>query len=462
MKTTWDDVLTWNLTELANSIGAKEISPVEITRLLLEKIYESDRKFNSYITVMEESAIASAKEAETEILLGNIKGPLHGVPVAVKDNVFVKGIKNTSGSAVYKDYVPTEDAELVRRLTDSGAVIIGKTNMHEFAAGGTGDRSYFGPSRNPLDPTKITGGSSSGSAAAVAGHLAYAAIGSDTVGSIRIPSACCGLVGMKPTFGSISRYGTVPLSPSMDHFGPITKTVGDNALVLDALIGYDTKDTRSAYHEKENDLEPILQPAKELCIGIPDDFCDDMLQNEVRESFYETIDILKQHGIKVKMLKIDVLDELQNVHPTILGPEMFSSFEDDVKNRAHRIDEEVLSFLTWGTDVKASTYIQALKKRRSAVKSFHHIFNQVDLILTPTISILPTRINQRKMIIEGVETRIDHILGRLTFLANITGFPAISVPGIPKNDLPVGLQFIGPPYSERTLYLFSSLIENII
>src|SRR5699024_11016901 len=277
MKTKWNDVLTWSLTDLADAIGAKEISPVEITKLLLERIHERDKQLNSYITIMEENALTYAKESEKEILQGKNKGPLHGIPIAVKDNIFVRGTKNTSGSAVYKDYVPNEDAELVRRLIASGVVIIGKTNMHEFASGGTGDRSYFGPSRNPVDPTKITGGSSSGSAAAVAGHLAYAAIGSDTVGSIRIPASCCGLVGMKPTFGAVSSSGTVPLSPSLDHFGPMTKTIQDNELVLDALADHDAAGPGSIYGKTERANGKHVS-AKELIIGIPEHFCYEMLQ----------------------------------------------------------------------------------------------------------------------------------------------------------------------------------------
>jgi aspartyl-tRNA(Asn)/glutamyl-tRNA(Gln) amidotransferase subunit A len=231
-----------SLAALSREIRGRDLSPVEVVRALLERIEAADQILNAFITVAGEEALREAARAEEEIFAGAYRGPLHGVPVGLKDIFFTRGVRTTMGSAFFKDHVPDRDAAVVRRLREAGAIILGKTNTHEFAYGPTGDRSYFGPSRNPHDPARVTGGSSGGSGAAVAAGLVYGSLGSDTGGSVRIPAALCGVAGMKPTFGRVSRSGVFPLSWTLDHVGPLTRTVEDNALLLSVLAGYDPED----------------------------------------------------------------------------------------------------------------------------------------------------------------------------------------------------------------------------
>ena len=460
MITKSNDISGWSLSDLANAIESKEVSPVEVTKLLLARIDSNDKELNSYITLMEDRALKDAIDAENEIMSGNYKGPLHGVPIAVKDNVYIKGVKNTAASEIYKDFIPDEDAELAAKLQNAGAIIIGKTNMHEFAYGGTGDRSYFGAPRNPHNLAKITGGSSSGSGAAVAGHMAYGAIGSDTGGSIRIPASCCGIVGMKPTFGSVSKYGTVALAMSLDHFGPMTKTVKDNAIMLNALVGYDSRDPFSINRKQEDFTEEIGKSVKELTIGIPSNYFFDILQSEVRESINETIEDLRAQGINLKTVTVDLMDELMNATRVIMSSEAYSAFEKEYKEHPEKIEGEVKSRIMEGMDIKASEYLQAIKTKHKAMAALNDVFRNVDILLVPTLCILPTDIDQREVEIDGKMTP-TRILNRLTNPNNTTGFPAISVPGKPKNGLPVGVQLIGAPLSEKKLYRFASFIEEL-
>jgi len=237
--------LPTSITTLAAALRERRLSPVEVVNALLERIESEDARLNAFITVLPERALEEAARAEGEILAGEYRGPLHGVPVGVKDLICTEGVRTTMGSAFFEDYVPDHSATVVSKLEESGAILIGKTNTHEFAYGPTGDSSHFGPTRNPHEPDRIPGGSSGGSGAAVAAGLCYAALGSDTAASIRVPAALCGVVGMKPTFGRVSKSGVFPLSWSLDHVGPITHTVEDNALLLNALAGHDPEDLYS-------------------------------------------------------------------------------------------------------------------------------------------------------------------------------------------------------------------------
>ena len=239
------DGLPRSLATLSRVFREKRLSPVEIVGVLLERIEADDVALNAFITVTGERALEEAARAEAEILAGRYRGPLHGVPVGLKDLIYTRGVRTTMGSAFFKAFVPDHDATVAAKLEEAGSVLIGKTNTHEFAYGPTGDRSYFGPARNPHDPARISGGSSGGSASAVAAKLLYGSLGSDTGGSVRIPAALCGVVGMKPTFGRVSKRGVFPLSWTLDHVGPVTRTVEDNALLLNVLAGHDPADPYS-------------------------------------------------------------------------------------------------------------------------------------------------------------------------------------------------------------------------
>src|SRR5215212_5094609 len=241
-----------SVVELGAAFRGRRLSPVEVVGTLLERIENVDEKLNAFITVLSEKALEEAARAEKELLAGEYRGPLHGVPIGLKDLIYTKGVRTTMGSAFFEDHIPDDNATVVSKLEEGGAIIIGKTNTHEFAYGPTGDRSYFGPTRNPHDPSRISGGSSGGSGAAVAAGLCYAALGSDTAASVRVPAALCGTVGMKPTFGRVSKNGVFPLAWTLDHVGPLARTVEDNALLLNVLAGYDAQDPHSAYRPVED------------------------------------------------------------------------------------------------------------------------------------------------------------------------------------------------------------------
>src|SRR5919202_3925503 len=264
--------LPGSLSDLAYVLRERHLSPVDVARAILERIEFENPKLNAFITVLPDRAIEDATRAEREIIAGEYKGPLHGVPVGLKDIIYTDGVRTTVGSAFFEDYVPDEDATVVSKLKTAGAILIGKTNTHEFAYGPTGDRSLFGPTRNPHDSTRISGGSSSGSGAAVAAGLCYAALGSDTAGSIRIPSALCGVVGIKPTFGRVSKRGVFPLAWTLDHVGPIARTVEDNALLLNTIAGYDQADPYSSYRPVEDFARDLTLGVRGGTMGIPGGF----------------------------------------------------------------------------------------------------------------------------------------------------------------------------------------------
>jgi aspartyl-tRNA(Asn)/glutamyl-tRNA(Gln) amidotransferase subunit A len=452
--------LEWSLSDLSSAIKRKKISPLEVTKALLQQIHEKNPLLNAYITVMEEVALRKAKKAEKEIQKGNIKGPLHGIAIGLKDLVYTKGVRTTFGAERYKDFLPDTDAEIVTRLEKAGAIVIGKCNMHQFAYGATGDRSFFGPVRNPHNPQKITGGSSSGSAAAVAAHLCYGAIGSDTGGSIRIPASACGIVGMKPTFGRVSKHGALVLSWTLDHLGPMTRTVRDNALLLNALSGYDPKDPYSIATQPEDFTRGIQQGIRGMSIGIPTSFYFDIIEEEVLRIYHKTVDRLKRAGAKVKEVDLPRMNELLTAQQVIITTEAHNALEKEIREAPEKIDAEVRGRIFSGIFIRASDYLNMLKVKHLAVQMFGNALQKVDAIITPTLCAVPTDIEQRQIDFNGRKEPTT-IFARLTGPANTLGFPAISVPGgSASNGLPVGIQLIGAPYDEKTLYRIAYAVEQ--
>jgi aspartyl-tRNA(Asn)/glutamyl-tRNA(Gln) amidotransferase subunit A len=328
-----------SLTGLSRELLARRLSPVEVVMALLARI-EAD-KTNSFVTVTTEWALERASLAEREILAGSYRGPLHGVPIALKDIIYTSGVRTTMGSALYSGHVPDHSATVALKLEEAGSVLIGKTNTHEFAYGPTGDRSYFGPTRNPHDMRRITGGSSGGSGAAVAANLCYGALGSDTGGSIRIPAALCGIVGMKPTFGRVSKHGVFPLSWTLDHVGPISRTVEDNALMLNVLAGHDQEDPYSVDLPAEDfsrDLDTGLRGAG---IGIPSSFYFDYVEEEVGARVREAVEVFRTLGARVREVEIPNLVDTLHAHRLILGAEAYAVHEQRLENELETFGEEV-------------------------------------------------------------------------------------------------------------------------
>ncbi|HEX2729404.1 MAG TPA: amidase, partial [Rubrobacteraceae bacterium] len=299
--------LPTTLVALARELRERSLSPVEVVEALLGRIKADET--NAFITVTGERALESAARVEREILSGEYRGPLHGVPVALKDLIYTRGVRTTMGSVFFEDYIPDLSATVAKKLEAAGAVMVGKTNTHEFAYGPTGDLSRFGPTRNPRDLKRMTGGSSGGSGAAVATNLCYGALGADTGGSVRIPAALCGVVGMKPSFGRVSKHGVFPLAWTLDHVGPLTRTVEDNALVLSAIAGYDPADPYSAERPAEDFTRDLEQDVRGGIVGIPSDFYFEHVDEEVEARVRETIEVFGNLGVEAREVEIPNLWE---------------------------------------------------------------------------------------------------------------------------------------------------------
>jgi aspartyl-tRNA(Asn)/glutamyl-tRNA(Gln) amidotransferase subunit A len=448
-----------SLAGLFRELLARRLSPVEVVRALLGRI-EADET-NAFITVTAQRALEEASLAESEILAGRHRGPLHGVPVALKDIIYTRGVRTTMGSALYAGHVPDHSATVARKLEEAGSVLIGKTNTHELAYGPTGDRSYFGPTLNPHDARRITGGSSGGSGAAVAAMLCYGALGSDTGGSIRIPAALCGIVGMKPTFGRVSKSGVFPLCWSLDHVGPITRTVEDNALMLNVLAGHDQEDHYSVDRPAEDFTRHLRRGLHGGGIGLPRSFYFDHVDKEVVARVLEAVEVFRSLGARVREVEIPNLIDTLHAHRLILGAEAYAVHEESLENEPETFDEEVGERLLDGARPRAYRYAKARRRGVLATDEFDHALHGVDALLTPTLPITATDIGQREVSIGDYEESVRSALTRFTGPTNLTGHPSLSIPcGTTATGLPVGLQLIGRHFDEATLYRFGHAYEE--
>lgn len=458
-----EDFIKWDLATLSKAIRNKQLSPVEVTRQLLKKIEKEDGKFNSFITVTDEEAMEQAKKAEREIKDGKLRGPLHGIPIALKDNVYTEGIKTTMGSAIFKEYIPGHDATVTKKLKEAGAIILGKLNMHEVAYGTSGDRSFAGPVKNPHDTNKITGGSSSGSGAALAASFCYGALGTDTGGSIRIPASFTGIVGMKPTFGRVSNFGVFPLCWTLDHVGPMTKTVRDNAILMNVLAGYDENDPYSIDIPTEDYTALIGTDIKGAVIGIP---AGDFFKGgdpEVEEHYLQAVKKLEEAGAEIKSVNLPDMEEILAAFRTTLTSEAYTVHEERLQNFSDEWDDEVRDRLFTAKDTHAAKYIAAQQIKKQAIKDFEKVFKEVDIIVTPTVPILPVNIGEREIVLNGSKIHSSLVLNRFTGPFNLTGQPSLSMPcGFSETGLPIGIQLVGKTFDEANIYRFASVLEQIL
>ncbi len=444
---------------LARAYRENRLSPVEVVEVLLGRV-EADET-NAFITVTADRALEDAARAEEELRSGRDRGPLHGVPVGLKDLVYTKGVLTTMGSAFFQDHVPDYSATVAARLEGAGAVSIGKTNTHEFAYGPTGDRSFFGPTRNPHDATRITGGSSGGSGAAVAADLVYGALGSDTGGSIRIPSALCGTVGMKPTFGRVSKHHVFPLAWTLDHVGPMTRTVEDNALMLNVLAGHDPEDPYSVDLPEEDFTRELHRGIREAKIGLPEAFYFEHVEAEVEERVREAAEVFASLGAEVREVEVPNLWETLHAQRLTLAVEAFAVHEERLKTEPERFDDQGLERLLRGEGLEAYRYANAQQRRLYSRREFGRVLQEVDVLLTPAVPIAATEIGQRETAIGDYEEAVYSALTRLTGPTNLNGLPSLSVPcGSTSSGLPVGMQLIGRPFDEATLYRFGHAYER--
>jgi aspartyl-tRNA(Asn)/glutamyl-tRNA(Gln) amidotransferase subunit A len=424
-------------------VRRKEVSPLELTRACLERIEKLNPALNAFITVSADSALAEARAAEIEISRGEWRGPLHGIPVALKDLIDTAGTRTTAASELFEHRVPTEDADVVQRLRRAGAVILGKNNLHEYAYGGSSLVSFFGDVHNPRNTGHIAGGSSGGSAAAVAAELCYAAIGTDTAGSIREPAALCGCVGIKPTYGRVSVRGVIPLSWSLDHVGPLAATVGDAAIVLQAIAGYDPLDVYSVDAPVSDYVSGLGDATKNLRIGVPRAHFYDELDDEVRAAVEQALAVI---GILVAEVR-DVRIEVPNDR-TVQAAESFAYHAENVARTPELYQPETLRRIRSGEKISAAEYIRRRRELDEERRRTHDFFADVDLLVTPTMPIPAPSIADLKKDPAALRPA-ELTLLRNTRPFNVWGLPAISVAcGFTKSGLPIGLQIAGPHWRD--------------
>ncbi len=433
------------IAEASRLVQQCEISPVELTRECLERIEQLNPSLNAFITVTAESALKDAQHAEKEIQSGKWRGPLHGIPIGLKDLIDTAGVRTTAASAVFRDRVPTEDAEVVKKLKAAGGVLIGKQNLHEFAYGGSSIISHFGPVRNPGNPDFIAGGSSGGPTAAVAAGMCYGAIGTDTAGSIREPAALCGVVGLKPTYGLVSTRGIIPLSLSLDHAGPITRAVEDAAILLD-VIADGPEDYRGSLGEG----------IEKFVLGIPRKYFFEDLDPEVAKAVEKAIDQLTDLAFTVRELDLPV-----STDRTLQAAESYAYHREMVATSPELYDPETLRRIRSGEHVSEGEYQNALHDLHKMRREIIEKFRVVDVVLTPTTPIPAPRISE--LLKDPALLRpTELVLLRNTRPVNVWGLPAISIPcGITSGGLPIGLQIVGPPGGEAKVLQAAHAYEKV-
>jgi aspartyl-tRNA(Asn)/glutamyl-tRNA(Gln) amidotransferase subunit A len=439
-------IVALSLTEVAGLVRSRELSPVQLTEASLERIDLVEGGLNSFITVMSEDAMSAAREAEAEIVRGEYRGSLHGIPVAVKDLFDTAGVRTTSGSKILADNVPDADSGAVERLKAAGAVLVGKLSLHEFAFGATGVNPHYGAARNPWDTGRITGGSSSGSGAAVAGGECFASLGTDTGGSIRIPASLCGITGLKPTFGRVTRRGVLPLSWSLDHVGPMARTAADCAAVLQALAGHDALDASSSPEAVPDYAAALDGGLKGVRVGVPGQFFFDDLDGEVETAVRAAVEVLRGLGAEVREVSLPLIAEAPVAVSAIMLPEALTFHQRWLAERPEDYGEDVRFRLENGATYLALHYVQAQRLREKIVAVWRdEVFDKVDLIATPT-TMLPAPL------IEQGDLRTTFSLIRNTNPLNLLGIPALSAPcGFTEAGLPIGLQLAGRWWDEATV-----------
>jgi len=447
---------------LGQMIRDLDVSPVEVINACLERIHSFDKRINAFIRVFNEAAISDAKKAQDEIMAGHWRGPLHGVPFAVKDLFDTAGAPATAGSKIWKDYVPVADAHVVKKLREAGAILIGKLNMHEFAFGITSRNPHYGPTLNPWDLTRMCGGSSSGSAAALAAGFVPLALGTDTGGSIRIPSSLCGTVGLKPTYGLVSRRGVLPLSWSLDHVGPMARHVEDIALSLQIIAGHDPNDFTSANRKAQDYTTQLEGDISGLVIGLPTTFFYENLRKDVKEAVLKAVKGLETLGTSVREIDIPGIIEDDIAAFTVLFSEASTCLETYARNRPQDVGDEVMSGIRIGMTIPATRYIHALRIRTKLIDVLADVFSQVDLLVVPGTTVDAPPIESKEVSI-GPDRMINvrSALTRFTRYFNLAGNPVLCVPcGFSNQQLPVGMQVIGRPFDEATLLKAGHLFQK--
>ena len=459
MTTHSENELTYlSIADAARLLRRKKISPRELTDAAIARIERENPGLNAFITILAQWARREARAAEREIARGRWRGPLHGIPISLKDNFWTRGIRTTGGSKILKDFVPSRDSDVAAGLAEAGAILIGKTNMHEFAYGITSENPHYGAVRNPWARDHGAGGSSGGSAVAVATGMGFGSFGTDTGGSIRIPSALCGTVGLKPTFGLVSVAGVIPLAETLDHVGPIARSVADVCILLEAVAGKYPKGATVPDYRKLRKNRPL-----KIRLGWPKQYFFERVDAELLEIFEMAARVFRSLGTRVETISLERPVESAEPSTNIALAEATRYHESQGywPARAGDYGDDVRTRLEMGEKIRAVDYLRALEWKQGLVKEFDAAFERFDAILAPASPIAAPRIGQTEVSINGEKETVRSALVRVNRPANFTGHPAISIPcGFTREGLPLGLQLIGPRWSEAKLLAIALAYEE--
>ncbi len=445
------DLIGKPVEELAKLIENKSLSPVELTKAVLNHTEATEGRINAYMDVYNDDAIADAKKAEQDINNGNYKGMYHGIPMAIKDNMYFKDKVTTMSSKIHKDFVSDYDATVVSKLREAGVIFTGKLSMHEYAWGITNNNPHYGAVKNPWNMEKIPGGSSGGSGAAVATGSTVASLGTDTAGSIRIPSSANGIVGLKQTFGRVSKYGVYPLGWTLDHVGPMTRTVKDAASLLEIIAGFDSNDPTSVNTPVDEYLAKTTGDVKNVVIGVEEDYFFNKVDTEIEKLVRDGIKKLEEQGAKIKEVKIPSLKYAEWAELITSLSEASSIHHSDMLTRPDDFGNDIRMLFELGELPSAVDYLQAQQVRRQLKQEFNKVFQEVDILAMPTLPILPNNIGDDWADLNGEKVDlIDNII-RFMGPGNLTGLPALTVPCGFSKGLPVGMQFMGPAFGESAI-----------
>ena len=448
-----------SIEQAARLLRRKEISPVELVNAALARIERWSQGLNVFLTVLADQARRQAKRAEREIRRGNARSALHGIPVSLKDNFWTRGIRTTAGSKILADFVPQKDSDVAAALARAGAILLGKTNLHEFAYGITGENPHYGSSRNPWAPDRISGGSSGGSTVAVATGMGFASLGTDTGGSIRIPAALCGIVGLKPTYGLVSNEGVVPLGVSFDHVGPLARGVGDACIMLEAIAGKYPRGTMRPSHRPLRKNRP-----RRFRLGWPKDFFFERVNPEIQAAIEAAAKKFQSLGARIEEVPLphltDSVDRASNL--VVAEASFYHESQGYYPSRSEDYGDDVRGHLEWGHKLRAVEYLGGIEARRLVQADFDAALSEVDAIRAPTSPIPAPPIGERQVRVEGErETAVRAELLRMTRPSNLTGLPAISIPcGFTSDGMPIGMQLIGKRWGEAPLLAIALAYEE--